>query len=267
MHRVNRAIILLSVIVGSRPIRDGNGAKAMTTHILVVQSDLTTDKLLRFLLPEKGYQMTMLADPRAVGPLLREKSVNLVLLDVALPYIDGFTLCATIRGEHPDIPVIFLTERDTLQDKVRGFSQGADDYIPKPFEPNELLARIQAVLHRYRRAEGNRSSIVVRVGDTSLDLGKMQFTAAAHRPILLTPTEMKLLECLMRNANVVVSRKMLIERTHGDHSPEGSNRTDVYIRRLRKKVEANPDDPKYIHTVRGVGYIYRDARSQEECIG
>jgi two-component system, OmpR family, response regulator RegX3 len=244
-----------------------NGAKAMTTHVLVIQDDPTTSKLLGFLLPEKGYQVTMLADPRAVVPLLREKTINLILLDVALPYIDGLTLCATIRSEHPDIPVIFLAERATVRDKVAGFSQGADDYIGKPFEPNELLARIRAVLHRYRWVERNRSGTVVTVGDTSLDLGKLQFTAPAHRPILLTPTEMKLLECLMRNANAVVSRKTLIERTHGDLSADGSNRTDVYIRRLRKKIEANPDNPRFIHTIRGMGYVYRDARSEEECIG
>lgn len=239
----------------------------MTKHLLIVQDDPATSNLLNALLPESGYRVTTLADPRAVGPFLRETTVNLVLLDAALPYIDGFTLCATLRSEHPNIPVIFLSEHDTLRDKVVGFSKGADDYIGKPFDPTELLARIRAVLHRYRRVEGDQSEIVITVGDTSLDLGKLQFVAPERRPVLLTPTEVKLLECLMRNANAVVSRDTLIARTHGDYSPEGSNRTDVYIRRLRKKIEANPIDPSLIHTIRGVGYVFRNVRRHAESTG
>jgi two-component system, OmpR family, response regulator RegX3 len=241
--------------------------QAMMTHVLIVQDDPATSNLLGFLLPESGYRVTTLADPRAVGPFLREVSVNLVLLDVALPYVDGFTLCATLRSEHPNIPIIFLAEHDTLRDKVMGLNQGADDYIRKPFDPTELLARIRAVLHRYERIDDTRNSTVITVGDTSLDLGKLQFVAPARRPVLLTPTEMKLLECLMRNANVVVTRNTLIARTHGDYSAEGSNRTDVYIRRLRKKIEASPDHPSLIHTIRGVGYVFRSAQLQEESAG
>lgn len=239
----------------------------MTKHVLIVQDDSATSDLLNALLPESGYRVTTIADPRAVGPFLRETTVNLVLLDVALPYIDGFMLCATLRTEHPRIPIIFVTEHDALREKVMGFSQGADDYIGKPFDPPELLARIRAVMHRYRWIEDDQNQIVITAGDTSLDLGKMQFVAPERRPILLTPTEMKLLECLMRNANTVVSRNTLIARTHGDYSPEGSNRTDVYIRRLRKKIEANPMDPSLIHTIRGVGYVFRNVRRDAESAG
>jgi two-component system response regulator RegX3 len=101
---------------------------------------------------------------------------------------------------------------------------------------------------------------VVEVGDTALDVGQLQFTALGRRSALLTPTEMKILECLMRNANAVISRETLIERTWGYDYEGGSNRVDVYIRRLRKKIEEVPDDPLFIHTVRGLGYVYRDAR-------
>lgn len=240
----------------------------MATHVLIVRNDPATSNLLSSLLSENGYQPTVLADPRAVVPFLRKISVNLVLLDVALPYIDGFILCATLRTEHPNIPVIFLAEHDTLRDKVMGFNQGADDYIGTPFDPTELLARIGAVLHRYRRSSDTDEDAVITVGDTSLDLGKLQFVGPDQRPVLLTPTEMILLKCLMRNANEVVSRTTLIERTHGDYSAEGSNRTDVYIRRLRKKIEANaPTGPSYIHTIRGVGYIFRSVRLQAESTG
>jgi two-component system response regulator RegX3 len=130
-----------------------------------------------------------------------------------------------------------------------------------------LLARIGAVLHRYRRISDNQNSTVITVGDTSLDLGKLQFIAPDRRPVLLTPTEMKLLECLMRNANVVVSRDTLIAHTHGDFSAGGSNRTDVYVRRLRKKIEVHPNDRSFIHTVRGVGYVFRYAQLAKQSTG
>lgn len=230
------------------------------THILIVEDDPFMTKMLVFLLADSGYQTTTLNDPRQVSDFLKENAVDLVLLDVMLPYIDGFTLCTALRREHPDIPVIFLSARGMVGDKVDGFGHGADDYIAKPFEPTEMLARIQAVLRRYRRAERNLFGTVVRVGDTALDLGELQFAAPGRQPALLTPTEMKILECLMRNANAVISRETLIERTWGYDYEGGSNRVDVYIRRLRKKIEADPDDPMFIHTVRGLGYVYRDGR-------
>jgi two-component system response regulator RegX3 len=232
----------------------------MKTHILMVEDDPFMSKMIVFLLNDAGYETTTLSDPRAVGPFLKENAVDLILLDVMLPYMDGFTLCTQLRREHPDVPVVFLSARGMVNDKVDGFGHGADDYIAKPFEPTELLARIQAVLRRYRRAERNLFGMVIKVGDTALDLGELQFTAPQRRPVLLTPTEMKILECLMRNANAVISRETLIERTWGYDYEGGSNRVDVYIRRLRKKIEKDPDDPLFIHTVRGLGYVFRDGR-------
>jgi two-component system, OmpR family, response regulator RegX3 len=230
------------------------------THILIVEDDPFMSKMLVFLLDDSGYQTTTLSDPRQVSGFLKENAIDLILLDVMLPYMDGFTLCTALRREHPDIPVIFLSARGMVGDKVDGFGHGADDYIAKPFEPTEMLARIQAVLRRYRRAERNLFGMVIKVGDTALDLGELQFSAPQRRPALLTPTEMKILECLMRNANAVISRETLIERTWGYDYEGGSNRVDVYIRRLRKKIEDDPDDPMFIHTVRGLGYVYRDGR-------
>ncbi len=232
----------------------------MKTHILMVEDDPFMSKMIVFLLNDAGYETTTLGDPRAVVPFLKENAVDLILLDVMLPHMDGFTLCQQLRREHPDVPVIFLSARGMVNDKVDGFGHGADDYIAKPFEPTELLARIQAVLRRYRRAERNLFGMVIRVGDAALDLGELQFTAPQRRPVLLTPTEMKILECLMRNANAVISRETLIERTWGYDYEGGSNRVDVYIRRMRKKIEQDPDDPAFIHTVRGLGYVFRDGR-------
>lgn len=234
----------------------------MKPHILVVDDDAITSKVLRYLLEDAGYRTTTLHDPRMIDAVLQEQSVDLVLLDVMLPYVDGFTLCAALQRDHPNIPIIFLSARVTVQDKVAGLNQGADDYIEKPFQPAELLVRIKAVLHRYRRLDHGRDSTIVRVGEASLNIGRLQFSVGTRQPVLLTPTEMRILEHLMRNANTVIPRQSLIERLGRQHSPGVSNRIDVYVRRLRRKIERDPDDPTYIHTVRGVGYIFRDTGAE-----
>ncbi len=231
----------------------------MSSHLLLLDPDPLIAKMLAFLLGDAGYQTTTRADPRRVAAFLTENAVDLILLDVLLPYIDGLTLCTTLRREHPDIPVIFLSARSMVADRVAGLKAGADDYLAKPFEPTELLARVQTVLRRYRRAERHCFGTLIRAGDTALDLGALQFTAPTRRSVLLTPTEMKILECLMRNANAVVSRETLIERTWGYDCEGETNRVDVYIRRLRQKIEADPGTPVYLHTVRGMGYTFRPA--------
>ncbi|MHB8645335.1 MAG: response regulator transcription factor [Thermomicrobiales bacterium] len=229
----------------------------MNTHILLVDDDPLVGKLLTFLLDDAGYAITVLADPRQASEFLRDTPADLVLLDIMLPHQDGYAVAMEIRHAHPEIPVVFLTARAQVSDKVEGFAHGADDYIAKPFEPTELLARIQAVLRRYHRAERNVYGSVIKVGDACLDLGELEFAAPDQRSVGLTPTEMKILECLMRNANAVITREALIERTWGYDGDGFGNRVDVYIRRVRAKIERDPGDPLFIHTVRGVGYLFR----------
>ncbi len=229
----------------------------MSSRLLLLDPDPLSAKLLAFLLGDAGYQTTPLADPRQVDDFLTENAVDLILLDVLLPYIDGLSLCTTLRREHPDIPIIFLSARSMVADRVAGLQAGADDYLAKPFEPTEVLARVQTVLRRYRRAERHCFGTLIRAGDTALDLSTLQFTASTRRSVLLTPTEMKLLECLMRNAGAVVARETLIERTWGYDFDGESNRVEVYIRRLRQKIEVDPGTPVYLHTVRGMGYRFR----------
>jgi two-component system response regulator RegX3 len=233
----------------------------MNTHLLLVDDDLLVGKLLTFLLGDAGYTLTALADPRLAGAFLRDNPIDLVLLDITLPHVDGYTVVKELRRAHPDIPIIFLSARAQVSDKVEGFDHGADDYVAKPFEPTELLARIQAVLRRYRRADRNVSGSTIKVGEACLDLGNLRFSAPDHPPVLLTPTEMKILECLMRNANAVVTRETLIERTWGYDCDDFGNRVDVYVRRVRTKIEPIPGDPLFIHTVRGLGYIFRNAKA------
>ena len=228
----------------------------MQTHILVVDDDPLHTKLLTFLLEDHGYAVAALDDPRAVPPTLHQHPVDLILTELALPYQDGFSLCAHLKRTHADTPVVICSARRETHDLVKGFAHGADDYVTRPYEPAELLARVQAVLRRYRRVERNRYGVLVKVGGTSLDLGRLTFTATSGAAILVTPTEMRILECLMRNAHQVITREKLIEQTWGYDSESADNRVDVYIRRLRHKIEAHPKDRHLIRTIRGVGYVY-----------
>jgi two-component system response regulator RegX3 len=234
------------------------------SHILIVDDDPFIAKMIDFLLTEAGYTSATLADPRHVLPFLADHAVDLVLLDVMMPHIDGFTLGTELRRQFPDLPLIFLTARGQIGDKVAGFMQGADDYLAKPFEPTELLARIAAVLRRYRRADQHRFGAEVRVGEARLNLGALQFVAPGREPVVLTPTEMKVLECLMCNANATMTPEALNERVWGYDAEGDGNRVAVFIRRLRAKIEADPAVPRYIRTVRGVGYTFRDGQRGEK---
>jgi two-component system response regulator RegX3 len=232
----------------------------MKAHILVVDDDVFMAKILSFVLSDNGYQTSVLPDPAAVAHFLDEHVVSLILLDVMLPYTDGLSLCATIRRQYPDLPIIFVSARAQLADKVAGFNRGADDYVTKPFEPMELLVRIDAVLRRRHRVDRSACGMVLKVGRATLDVEGLRFLMPGREPVALTPTEMKILECLMRNANAVISRETLIARVWGYDVDGGENRVNVYIRRLREKFDADPEVGGYIQTVRGMGYTFRDRR-------
>jgi two-component system, OmpR family, response regulator RegX3 len=232
----------------------------MDAHILAVDDDPLHARLLAFLFADAGFAISTLTDPRALAPFLGAHAVDLVLLAVAPPRCDGLALCAALRRAHPDTPVILIGARATSAELVRGFNQGADDYLAKPYEAAELLARVGAVLRRYRRTDRAAVGALVRVGQASLDLGRLSFTAGAGPAVVVTPTEMRLLECLMRNADAVIPRERLIRETWGYESENADNRIDVHIRRLRRKIEAQPGERELIRTVRGVGYSFRGAR-------
>lgn len=230
----------------------------MKTQVLVVDNDRMTSRLLVHLLGSAGYAVTPIHDPREVAAFLECHTIELILLDIVLHNMDGLTLCKLLRREHPEVPIIFLSTRASSRDKIEAFTCGADDFIAKPFEPNELLARMGAVLRRYHWSERHEShAALVRAGNAVLDIGRLEFTPPERMPVLLTPTEMRLLEHLMRNANTIVPREVLAERVGGYDQISASNRVDVCIRRLRRKIEANPDCPTFIHTVRGIGYVFR----------
>ena len=151
---------------------------------------------------------------------------------------------------------VFVTQGGTTQDKVRAFARGADDFVQRPFDPGELVARIGAVVRRAQHQARQQASTELRVGDATLSMSDLTFQVGDREPVRLTPTEMQILAHLMQSSGTPVSRKRLIERTWGVDFLHESNRVDVYIRRLREKIEPEPSSPIYVRTVRGVGYVF-----------
>ncbi len=180
---------------------------------------------------------------------------DLVILDIALPDMDGFEVCRRIR-EFSDVPILMLTAKDDEMDKVRGLELGADDYITKPFGHLELLARIRAVLRRVQIPLPATGGSRIIVGDVVLDMNR-RTVEVQGRPIRLTPTEFNLLQQLMRNAGKVLPHETLLARVWGPEYRREIDYLKVYIRRLREKLEHDPQNPEYILTEYGIGYWFR----------
>jgi two-component system copper resistance phosphate regulon response regulator CusR len=215
--------------------------------LLVEDEEKVSGFVARGLMAER-FAVDVSADGQAGLELATTYSYDLVILDLMLPKMDGTQVLRRLRSQNVNVPVLILTARDAVSDKVGNFDDGADDYLTKPFAFAELLARVKALL---RRGPVSRSS-VVRVGDLELDRLSQQVKRAGKR-IDLTSKEYSLLEYLMSNAGRVLSRTMIIEHVW-DQSFDGiTNIVDVYVRHLRSKVD-DPFDQKLIHTVRGVGY-------------
>jgi two-component system response regulator RegX3 len=220
-------------------------------------------RLLRFVLSESGHHVHVAHD---VGMLLSEvpdTETHAVLLETELPGMPGWEVCKELRGRGYAGPLIFVTRQADLAVKVRAFACGADDYILKPFHVEELVARVDSVARRCFQADRIAAGDVVKVGDAELQVREMKFAADGSPWVSLTPTETRLLECLMRNSGMTVTRDTLIERTWPNDDVADSNRIDVYIGRLRKKIERDPERPEYVRTLRGVGYRFRPPRGDQ----
>ncbi len=224
-------------------------------RILVVDDDAPSVKMISFLLREEGYEVTSTDNGLTAVELVDRESPDLVVLDVMMPHIDGFEVCRRIR-QKVDVPIIFLSAKGETVDKVAGLQLGADDYLAKPFEPAELLARVKAVMRRAEASaiEDTHSRLIV--GDVTLDPLSNRVTFATGRTVELTPIEFRLLHCLMRNAGHVLSHDLLMNAVWGYDYEGYSNQIAVYMRRLRMKIEEDPDNPKYLTTVRGLGYKF-----------
>jgi DNA-binding response OmpR family regulator len=217
--------------------------------ILLVEDDPSVREAVAMALEGDGHRVTTAATGDEAVERWRQRSTDLVLLDVMLPGRDGFDVCRAIRA-HDQVPIIMLTARSDPIDVVVGLESGADDYVTKPFETRVLLARIKAVLRRQERSPGEP---VLRFGDLAIDPAGMTVTQGGV-DLRLTPTELRLLLELARRPGQVFTRALLLERVW-DYSYLGDSRlVDVCIQRLRAKVEADPSHPTLIQTVRGVGY-------------
>ena len=228
---------------------------AVAERILLVEDE---EKLARFVeleLQHEGYQVDKASGGRDGLAKAEAGGYDLLLLDIMLPGLSGLEVLRRVR-KASDVPAIMLTARDAVMDKVTGLDMGADDYITKPFDIEELLARIRAALRKKSRDEAERA-VVLRAGALTMDLKRYQ-VAYDGAPVELTNREFTLLQTLMENQYIVLSRSQLLERVWGYNYVGETNVVDVYIRYLRQKID-DQFGVKLIHTVRGVGYVIKDA--------
>lgn len=226
----------------------------MNETILVIDDEPKIVKLARDYLEKGGFRVVTAEDGVTALAQARHQHPDLVVLDLNLPGVDGLDVCRALRRES-DVPIIMLTARVDETDRLIGLELGADDYIPKPFSPRELVARVRAVLRRTRG--GIQPPAVVRAGDLEIDLNAHRVTRGGQ-VIDMTRIEFKLLAALASNPGQALSREQLVERLHGI-TYEGYDRSvDSHIKNLRRKLEVDVGDPHYIQTVYGIGYRFSD---------
>ncbi|NWJ48144.1 MAG: response regulator transcription factor [Chloroflexi bacterium] len=230
--------------------------------ILVIEDDPMTLKMVEFLLKGEGYNVTKAESIREAETILKKSTPWLIIVDKGLPDGNGIEFSKKLNETEPDIPVILLTGEGRLPYKLEGL-ESADDYIVKPFEPGEFIARVKAVLRRVERVPRELVQSHLKVGDVELAMRELKVTLPHRKSVILTPTEMKILECLMAHAGKVVTRDSIAEKALGYEYEGESNAIDVYIRRLRTKIEPDPAQPIYIETVKGSGYRFRKVQNGE----
>jgi len=224
----------------------------MPERILVVEDEIRIAQFLKRGLIYEGYRVDTAYDGQAGLDMAREQPPDLVILDWMLPGMDGLEVCKRLRAAG-DVPILMLTAKEEVQDRVMGLDAGADDYLVKPFSFDELMARIRAL---FRRAAPSSRPEVLRFGDLTLDTGTHRAQRGEYF-IDLTAKEYELLELLLRNPRRVLTREMIFDRVWGYDFGGESNIIEVYVRYLRQKTEEH-NAPRLIHTVRGVGYVLRE---------
>ncbi len=219
-------------------------------RVLVVEDDEDIAQALQRSLRMEGYEVRIALDGASGLEQSHMFVPDLVILDLGLPKVDGIDVARGLR-EQDDVPILILTARDALESRVEGLDAGADDYLVKPFERQELLARMRALLRR----RPPRGSAPLRVGDLSLNADTHEVTRA-ERGIELTQREFELLEYLMRNERIVISRQRLLDEVWGYDPFSQTNTIEVFVSNLRRKLEAE-GEPRLLHTIRGAGYVLR----------
>jgi len=229
----------------------------MASRILVVEDEANLARGIRENLEAEGYAVEVATDGLQAMAKIRAAEFSLVVLDVMLPGIDGFTVCTRMRAEGHDTPVLFLSARASGQDRIQGLESGGDDYLAKPFQLRELLLRVAAILRRRARYdEMTAREPVLRFGGNEFDFRTFRGRSADGAEQVLTQKEAMILKVLAERPGEVMWREDILEKVWGDEVLPSSRTIDNFIVRLRRRFEADPEAPRFIHTVRGVGYRF-----------
>ena len=225
-------------------------------HVLVVDDDARLRGLLSRYLAEQGFRVTTASHAADARDKLRVLQFDLMVLDVMMPGESGLDLTSALRRERADVPILLLTARGAPEDRIAGFESGADDYLGKPFEPYELVLRLRSMLRRVVPAPAAAPTGPLRLGRLVFDAGRGELVEAdTQRVVHLTGSEAALLQALGRQPGEILSRETLVETLQMDEAAERA--IDVLVTRLRRKVEVDPREPRFLHTVRGRGYVLK----------
>lgn len=230
--------------------------------VLIVEDEKNIVDIIRFNLQRTGYNTLEAYDGEAGLAMAREKKPDLILLDVMMPKMMGFDVCRALRAEGDNVPVIILTAREEEEDKILGLEIGADDYITKPFDPIEVLARVRSQLRRYTQLGAKKEEEkpnVYTVGPIVLDEEKKSVTVDGDE-VALTPIEFNILRLLMKNPGRIYSSAQIYELVWKEDSLGAETSVSVHIRHLRQKLESNPSEPRYLKVVWGLGYKMEDKK-------
>ena len=219
----------------------------------MVEDDLEITELLETYLLRYNIILDSITKPSDAKKKLKENKYDLILLDLGLPEIDGLDFCKELKNIYPNIPIIISTARADVADKVIAFDNGADDYVAKPYEPRELVARIEALIRRYKKINSNETK--EQKGPFFVDKKSMQILKDGV-PLKLTLAEYEIFSLLLEKKHQVVSREMIVNSTNSLRWDSSDRSIDVIISRIRQKINDNPKEPKYIRSVRGIGYKY-----------
>jgi len=244
-----------AIAASVRPVTGHHVSVADSSTVLLVDDEEAVQKLLTYPLEREGFRVVPARDGDEALRRFAEEPVDLVVLDLMLPRLDGLEVCKRLRAQS-SVPIIMLTARDDEFDKVLGLELGADDYITKPFSIREFRSRVRALLRRVsapRAAAGERATI--EAGEVRIDLSR-RTVEVARRPVQLTYVEFELLRTLASSPGVVFSRQRLLEALWGGSEYREPRTIDVHVRHLREKLEADPSEPRYLRTVRGAGYRF-----------
>jgi two-component system alkaline phosphatase synthesis response regulator PhoP len=230
----------------------------MKQRILLVEDEEHLLEAIKLNLEMEDYVVTAVNDGKKAIKAFKQERFNLVLLDVMLPEMDGYRVCETIRLENNEVPIIFLTAKNTSQDKVIGLKKGADDYLTKPFNLEELLLRIQILIKRSMKTDKLPNLETYKIGDKEINFSTYEIIDSHNNKINLTRKETLLLKLLIERKNEVVSRENILETVWGYDVYPSTRTIDNFILSFRKYFEADPKNPRFFHSVRGVGYKFSE---------